>query len=550
MSWYPGKLIEDRLKKRREPLVPPEVMEKPEKEIIEKPKDGRSFSGQTEESYCVECLTPDTKLYTAHSIYPIGDLKGNYSVMDGETEFHTVEKLFSRHFKGELIKITPWYLNIPLRLTPEHPVFVASQVRSPQSTWREGFVPTFKWTQAEDLTDNDFMVFPRYKRMVDMTAITEDMAELFGWYVAEGCCTRKEKIESTRSIHVEFSFGKHEQEHINRVIELLRKCFGYEASVSPKRTASVVTFTSKIWGQLFAQFGPCSEEKRLPQWMLNLPLNKQYRLLKAMILGDGDITNESIRYSTVSERLAYELRLLLFRIGILHGIHKSESKKSMIEGRQVISSPSYLFTIGGKSASLLAKETGIPFNQGTENANWGWVTEKYVLIPIRTSERESYDGVVCNLHLPPNESYVTLHGILHNCIEGHTMTALTEMRHAIDRYRTAGKMTEGVSEKVRVAIAELMGIEEDAKNTAGAAPKVKTGIDNILNQVRWIRKEYGVSGVGLTVGQGEEQDLLKLRDKIQTIQNEAYTLVLVCPTCNPRIQAAMAKALGKAQSGT
>lgn len=30
-SWYPGKLIEDRLKKRRDPLVPPEVVERPEK---------------------------------------------------------------------------------------------------------------------------------------------------------------------------------------------------------------------------------------------------------------------------------------------------------------------------------------------------------------------------------------------------------------------------------------------------------------------------------------------------------------------------------------
>jgi len=134
------------------------------------------------------------------------------------------------------------------------------------------------------------------------------------------------------------------------------------------------------------------------------------------------------------------------------------------------------------------------------------------------------------------------------CIEGHTMTALTEMRHAIDRYRTAGKMTEGVSEKVRVAIAELMGIEEDARNTSGAAPAVKAGINNILNEIRWIRKEYGVSGIGLTIGHGEEQDLLSLRDKIQTIQNEAYTLVQVCPTCNPHIQAAMAKALGKRQS--
>lgn len=134
------------------------------------------------------------------------------------------------------------------------------------------------------------------------------------------------------------------------------------------------------------------------------------------------------------------------------------------------------------------------------------------------------------------------------CIEGHTMIALTEMRHAIDRYRTAGKMTEGVAEKVRVAIAELQGIEEDAKNTANAAPNVKEGIDNILDQVRWIRKKYGVSGVGLTIGLGTEEDLIELRDRIQILQKDAYELVKVCPTCNPRIQVAMAKALRKADS--
>lgn len=143
-----------------------------------------------------------------------------------------------------------------------------------------------------------------------------------------------------------------------------------------------------------------------------------------------------------------------------------------------------------------------------------------------------------------NESYCV------ECIEGHTMLALTEMRHALDRYRSAGQMTPGVSEKVRVALAEIMGIEEDAHNLEGADPLVKAGIEDILNNVRWARKEYGVSGVGLTVGEGTEQDLVTLRDRIQHMQNQAYALVKICPTCNPRIQAAMAKALENRQSGT
>lgn len=120
------------------------------------------------------------------------------------------------------------------------------------------------------------------------------------------------------------------------------------------------------------------------------------------------------------------------------------------------------------------------------------------------------------------------------CIEGHSMMGSTEMRHAIDRYRTAKEMTPGVTEKVRVAIGELQGIVEDAKNTEGATPEVKQGINEILDEVRWIRKEYGLSGKGLTTGHGTEEDLKELKTRIENIQDKAYELVEKCPNCRIR----------------
>lgn len=127
-----------------------------------------------------------------------------------------------------------------------------------------------------------------------------------------------------------------------------------------------------------------------------------------------------------------------------------------------------------------------------------------------------------------NESYCL------ECIEGHTMTASTEMRHAVDRFRTANEMTPGVTEKVRVAIAELQGIAEDAKNLEGASPEVEQGVNEILDEVRWIRKEYGLAGKGVTTGHGGEQDLKELRTRIGNMQVKAYDLVTKCPTCQIR----------------
>ena len=116
------------------------------------------------------------------------------------------------------------------------------------------------------------------------------------------------------------------------------------------------------------------------------------------------------------------------------------------------------------------------------------------------------------------------------CISGHTMTALTEMRHALDRFRTSNEMTDGVQEKVRNAVGELMGATYDIGNLSKADPKVREELNAILNEIRWIRKD-AESVKGLTRGYGSLEDLEDLRNRILSIQNKAYEIYKYCPTC-------------------
>lgn len=161
------------------------------------------------------------------------------------------------------------------------------------------------------------------------------------------------------------------------------------------------------------------------------------------------------------------------------------------------------------------------------------VIEEKVPVETKGSEPEAVSARPESGRTYPEQSG---EGYCVECIESHTMKSLTELRHAIDRYRTAGKMTEGVTEKVRVALGELQGIDEDVKSTKGASPKMKEGLDEILDRARWLRKEFGLGGRALTAGKGEMQDLEQLQTEISGMQAKAYRLVAQCPTCLRRIK--------------
>lgn len=157
---------------------------------------------------------------------------------------------------------------------------------------------------------------------------------------------------------------------------------------------------------------------------------------------------------------------------------------------------------------------------------------------IETTEKEQADSNSDLENRPDSgktSSNQTDEAYCMECIEGHIMHAKTELRHALDRFRTSKEMNTGVVEKVRVAIQELQGIDEDVKNTKDATPQVKEGLDNILNEVRWIRKEFGVSGRGLTRGIGTQKDLEELRDRIDKLQEVSYDLVDECPSCSEAV---------------
>lgn len=379
----------------------------------------------------LECVTWDTLTYTKTSILPMCFIKENHCSVLTHRGTYNNSIATKRQYDGPIYKITFYYTNIPLRITPEHPIYGMREVREKQTEWRKSFSgKQLEWIPAKEVTERDFIAFPRISKVKDIDIITHKMARLIGWYLSEGCCC------GGNSVYI--SFGKHEKEYISETAKLIEDIFG-KSYIHEKKTQVSVTFHNKHMVPFFEQFGCGARKKRFPEWYLYLPKIKQWETLRNIIRGDGYIIDKhSINISTTSEILAGQIRLILFRLGILHSFKKQILKESCIDGRIIKSNGFiYVVTISGDAAREVARHTGLKYNGGERTAgNFGWVGKKYVMLPVRSIEKEQYKGNMYNLHVNPAESYTTVHGILHNCEIKHlslSFVILTEICDLLSR---------------------------------------------------------------------------------------------------------------------
>jgi len=513
-------------------LKPPELLMLGESRTVAM---SPSYPGQTATDYCLECLPAGTIVYGNHGLYPIESLRlvehgAKALVLTHRGRGMRVTRFFSRRYTGPLVVIHEYYTNIPLKITPEHPVLVARNVRKPQTVWQSKGIDESKleWVPAKDLTTRDFIAFTRIRETVDVELVNGDLAELFGWYVAEGSYEKQK-----RGTNVVFSLGHHEEEKVERVCDLIRRVFGREPTVITKGTAVRIVFSSKYYAPMFEQFGTNSYDKDIPTWFLYLPEEKQYRFLRGYFSGDGHVKTRKrrekqpvveVKVATVSRNLAYRLRLLLFRLGVLHSIYLVRGGEDVIQGRRIRASDTYHTHITGESAMKLLEKMGIKYEytySGGRRAgyNLGRVGENYVFIPIRSIEFEQFNGVVYNLHVDEDESYLTIHGALHNCLERHYAKAHGLLEEAERFSLKHGRITPEAREKIRRAVEEIVTAEDDL-GTRVEDEDVGKLVEEVKVMQRDVRKWMWARG--LTTVSESIDDLRAAKEMVKRLLDKVY----------------------------
>ncbi|MFB6159604.1 MAG: ATP-binding protein [Haloferacaceae archaeon] len=323
--------------------------------------------------------------------------------------------------------------------------------------------------------------------------VDDDLAELLGLYVAEGCVTGSDGAHEK----VYLSLGSHETALIDHAERLVESVFGLDPSTVDAHDSAVnVTLPSKIVGLLFeAVFdaGTSARTKRVPRYVFDFPARQRERFVLGYAAGDGhptasvvpvladggsiaDVETNRVTLSTASDRLSSGLRYLLSSIDYdtthehvdadvhevdgrttefddSHLLYLRTDQSSVSRGRlpaaetiRSVDDPKLAYNLDGRQDRVDADHALALADGGQlEFAGDGRAVAESDLtaLPVTSVERIDYDGEwVYDVSVPGDENFMagTAPLACHNSLDateeaGHLPDIYVEIREVGDYYR-------------------------------------------------------------------------------------------------------------------
>lgn len=444
------------------------------------------------------CVAPGTLIFTNPDIKEVDKISRGMRVLSADGEYHNVVVTHQHLYRGRIYRLLINNLGAS-SITPEHHILALKLGNRDKFKLYKKFMPD--WYCAEELQKGDVVLYPIPKKTKDLDyidfvvdrlkydfkskplpkkiRIDNDFCRLVGYYLAEGY-VRTDKCKGT----IGFVFNSKEKNYIQDTVNLMKNVFKIEpAGLTDfhRGTATHIPFYSAHLARFFAgHFGKGALNKRLPHWMMELPLEKQSALICGLWRGDGyiDLKCQRAKYVTISRQLAYQLRLLLMRQNIIsnfsygkpYGMHK----KSFLFYVQDDDSLRKIINITGLHLRIRSKDKRFSRHKS-------WFDDNFFYTTVRSKDPVSYKGLVYNLEVEGAHSYVSNALTLHNCGDVMRMYLKIENDIIVDaKFKTYGcgaaiATSSMVTEMVKgKTIEEALNISNKAVAEAlGGLPPVK-----------------------------------------------------------------------------
>lgn len=382
----------------------------------------------------IACFPEDNFITTSKGLIDIRDIKVGDSVLSHDGTFNKVSKLFKREFNGDFVKIKMRCFDVDFNCTHNHPFLTKRGWVAAENLVLTDELFGINTANSYDLDHiclNDMLqdypheVFCGEKNVVSTSngnksplpnkvLLDENFSKIVGFYIGEG--------DSMGGAGIRFSFHIKEREKVDFIQRYFKETFSLESEIYSKSNTLVIRINSRLLSFIFQKLcGLHAKRKKIPFEILNS--NTVGAFLHALWFTDGHFiqrkgkkkhNNKQYIYSSVSKKLALDLRELLLSLGIFSSVRKVKNNRGFSR------EDGFLYRLTVERNDSVKKLVNV-FLGGEVQFSKGdfW-------IPITGLEKFKKSNTVYNFEVENTHSYVCNGVAVHNCNDGTLLSFVPE----------------------------------------------------------------------------------------------------------------------------
>lgn len=347
------------------------------------------------------CL-PGTNITTTRGFIPIEDVKIGDEVLTTSGVFKNVINTFNTTVHEEILIIKN-KIGEDIRVTKDCEIFSKkySNIRQLPKGHRSGVISNnIIPTKANELEICHLLYGPIYREVLTNDILQQaEFYELLGMYIGDGnvgvAISRNGNVKSMR---LNFSLGKNYPELIERCKHLLSLYSGNGIGiVNFKNHVNVVCYDTKL-ARMIGNICGYAKNKNIPLSVLTSRPDLQKSFIFGWYETDGcrSVGSPHITIASSEHTLVQQMLFILKRLNLLYSVSVMKAKAFIIENRKSFGRKCYIVGMHNITDEL----------EQTRTNNRSIYHNNYLIFKFTKTRKESYSGLIYNLEIADDNSYV------------------------------------------------------------------------------------------------------------------------------------------------
>lgn len=254
--------------------------------------------------------------------------------------------------------------------------------------------------------------------------ISNEFLYLLGYFYGDGWLWKYKRPQSYSYLGIDWIFYSTSSEQYEFCAKLAEKVFGCEVDIDgnfmmDSDNFNHITVPNPMIAEWWSyNFGEHSNNKKVPVWIEQLPIDKLKWLLAGFIDSDGCVSNQTVELAATNKKLMSSFFRVGLKCGVAFNINEGKSRTVVLpNGEKINSRKTYSLVNNGKNDAF---EHSVKY-QNSNIDEWGEAVHDVKKIanryfyPIASINKKHFSGYVYNIEVDNEHTYCVNNINTHNC---------------------------------------------------------------------------------------------------------------------------------------